>query len=186
VVRAAQGGFLQRKKINPFLLFILLLLGAYVYLFDQGEARKMRDSQEVKKIFNFDKENIREIMLRRKGQTLIFMKEQGQWMIKEPWNIPADKKIIDGLLSVFRYGVVRPIDDHPSDYNQYGLAPPELELGIKARGDSSYRILEIGGNNPNHTSCYARVKGSAHVILIGSAYKTELLQIDSSTFHLQK
>lgn len=177
---------MRSKKINLFLLFILLLLGAYVYFFDQGEARKMRDSQEVKKIFNFDKENIREIMLRRQGQTFIFRKEQGQWMIKEPWNIPADKKIIDGLLSVFRYGVVRPIDDHPSDYNQYGLAPPELELGIKVRGDSSYHILEIGGNNPNQTSCYARVKGTARVILIGSAYKTELLQIDSSTFRLQQ
>ena len=177
---------MRRKKINLFLLFILLLLGVYVYFFDRGEARKSPDKQEVEKIFNFDKKDIREIMLRQKGETVIFRKEQGRWMIKAPGDVPADKEKIDRLLSVFNYGVVRPIDDHPSDYHQYGLAPPELELGIKVRGDSSYHILEIGGNNPNQTSCYARVKGTARVILIGSAYKTELLQMETSTFHLQK
>lgn len=177
---------MQRNKFNLILLFILLLLGAYIYLFDRGEVGKMPDRQEVKKIFAFDKENVREIMLRRKGETVIFRKEQGRWMIKEPRDAPADKERIYGLLSVFNYGIVRAIDDHPSDYNQYGLMPPELELGIKAGGDSSYHILEIGGNNPDHTSCYARVKGSARVVLIGSAYKTELLQMETSAFRLQQ
>lgn len=176
---------MRRHKFNLILFFSLLLLGAYVYIFDPGAVGKRPVGQKVEKIFDFDKEDVQTIMLRRQGQTVIFSKEQGQWMIKEPWHVPADQKRIDDLLSVFRYGIVRSVDDQPADYKQYGLAPPELELGINVKGDAAFRVLELGGDNPGHTGCYARVQGVARVILVGSAYKTELMQADISAFRLQ-
>ncbi|MGB5158813.1 DUF4340 domain-containing protein [Desulfobacterium sp. N47] len=174
---------LRRNKINLILVLILVLLGAYAYLNENSKLRSAPKAQKIEKIFDFDKDDIQEIMLRWQNQTIIFRKERGLWLIKKPWDAPADKGKIKDLLSVFNYGIVRPIDDHPSDYSQYGLIQPEVELGIKGRGDPSFRVLEIGSNDPNHTGCYARVKGEARIILIGVAYKAEL-QKEASYFRL--
>ena len=86
----------------------------------------------------------------------------------------AENRRINDLLSIFDYGIVRLIDTNPPDYAQYGLDQPKIELGIKIKGNPKFRTLLIGSNNPNNTSCYARVEGQPEVLLIGISYKREL------------
>lgn len=175
---------LSRNRINLILIFILVFLGGYLYIYERGGVKRVPEARNVERIFNFNISDIQEIMLRWKGRAIFFKKEKGQWRIKEPLEAPADNEKINALLSIFDYGIVGVIDVHPSDYRQYGLAQPEIEWGIKGKGETAFRSLLIGSNNPNNASCYARVSGESRVMIIGCAYKSEL-QKEASYFHLQ-
>ncbi|HLA27958.1 MAG TPA: DUF4340 domain-containing protein [Syntrophales bacterium] len=175
----------SRNRTNFILIFILASLGLYLYFYEREGARGVPETRRIERIFDFKAEDIQEIMLRWKGKAIFFKKEKGQWMIKEPMKTPADNEKINYILSFFDYGIVDAIDANPSDYDQYGLVQPEIEWGIKGKGETAFRILLIGNNNPNNTSCYARVKGESRVLIIGGAYKSGL-QKEAPYFRLQQ
>ncbi len=156
-------------------LFVLLGGYAYFYEINRGERRTKKTSRI--EIFNFSTNDVQEIELRQRDQTLLFKKEKGQWSIKRPIQTFVDNNKIDDLLSVFDYGVIRVIDVDPSENGQYGLERPEIEFGIKVKGDSEFRTLLIGSNHPTNVSCYARVKGEFRVLLVGIVYKRELERV---------
>lgn len=172
-----------RNSTNLILLSILVFLGGYLCVHERPGGRGGPEAQKVEKIFNFNIDDIQEITLRWKGVAIFFKKEKGQWMIKKPWEAPADNEKISDLLSLFNYGIIGVVDA-PSDYSQYGLVQPEIEWSIKGKGETAYRSLLIGSNNPNNTSCYARVRGESRVIIIGGAYKSGL-QKEAPYFRLQ-
>src|SRR3972149_7794295 len=174
---------LSRNRTNLILISILVFLGWYLYIYERTGVRGVPESRKVEKIFNFNIDDIQEIMLRWKGGAIFLKKEKGQWRIKKPLEAPADNGKINDLLSLFNYGIVGVIDA-PSDYIQYGLVQPEIEWGIKGKGETAFRSLLIGSNNPNSTSCYARVRGEPRVMIIGGAYKSGL-QKEATYFRLQ-
>src|SRR3990172_3919563 len=174
---------LSRNRTNLILVSILVFLGGYLYIYEKTVVRGVPEARRVERIFNFNIDDIQEITLRWKGGAIFFKKEKGQWRIKKPWEAPADNEKINDLLSLFDYGIVGVVDA-PSDYSQYGLVQPEIEWGIKGKGETAYRSLLIGSNNPNNTSCYARVRGESRVMIIGSAYKSGL-QKEAPYFRLQ-
>lgn len=176
---------LSRNRTNLILIFILVFLGGYLYIYERDGGRRVPEAQRVERIFNFNINDIQEIMLRWKGGAIFFKKEKGQWRINEPLEAPADNEKINDLLSLFDYGIVGVIDTHTSDYSQYGLVQPEIEFGIKGKGEPAFRSLLIGSNNPNNTSCYARVKGESRVMIIGGLYKSGL-QKEAPYFRLQQ
>ena len=47
----------------------------------------------------------------------------------------ADEKIVHNLLSVFDYGILDVIHDHPTNLADFGLDNPEFEFSIKVKGD---------------------------------------------------
>jgi hypothetical protein len=167
--------------VNLALLLVFACLGTYWLVYEGNGARP---TQQTEKLLPFDEGKIEEIILRRAGKTILLTQEQGQWFLKEPAAAPADPQKVKELLSVLDYGLIRRIEERPADYRPYGLAPPALELGIRQRGEKTFRILMIGGNNPDQTSCYARLAGEAPVLLIGGAYKTELMEKDAASFRL--
>ena len=171
---------LSRNRTNLILVSILVFLGGYLYIYERAGVKGVPEARRVERIFNFNIDDIQEITLRWKDGAIFFKKEKGQWMIKEPWEAPADNEKINDLLSLFDYGIVGVVDA-PSDYSQYGLVQPEIEWGIKGKGETAYRSLLIGSNNPNNTSCYARVRGEPRVMIIGGAYKSGL-QKEASYF----
>ena len=61
-----------------------------------------------------------------------------------------------------------------SNLSQYGLDRPEIEFGIRGKGDDTFHTLSIGGNSPGSLSCYGRVKGEPGILLLGIRYKIEL------------
>ena len=160
-------------RINKIaiLILILTLLGSFVYFYEIRRAKRTKGIVKVEKIFNFDPEDVQEIVLTRKGQTILLNKEDNQWRIKKPFEGPADNDRTLDLLSVYDFGIVRVIDSTPSNYSEYGLDRSEIEFGIKIKGNPVFETLLIGGNNPPNTCCYAKVKGRPDVILIGIGYK---------------
>jgi len=165
----------KRKVVIKILLtFMLVLLGSYVLYFEIGKDRN--ETPAVERIFDFDPEDVRGIVVKRQEVLLSFKKTSDQWAMVRPVESKANKKRVEGLLSVFNYGIVRKIDERPSDYGQYGLDRPEIEFSVKVGDDNAPMTLFIGSDNPTKISCYARIKDDPVVLLIGGAYKTELMR----------
>ena len=168
-------------KVNRRIIFffVALLLGGYVLVYEiNGSSKRDRTGPE-ERIFYFNIKNLEQVEIIRKDQSVLFKKEGAKWGVIHP--AIADKidsdtidQRLQGLLSVFDYGIVRVVDKGPSDVSQFGLDRPELLLSIKTKGEAKPKTLLIGDHNPTFTSCYAMVKGEPKVLLLGISYKVEI------------
>ena len=161
-------------KRTLVLAIILILIGAYSYQLKWRER-----GQKIEKIFIFNPQEVEEIRLVKGGKTIILEKQGKEWnvmsSIRPVGTKPIrDERMIRNLLSVFDYGILEVIHDHPTNLADFGLDNPEYEFSIKLKGDPSFKTLLIGSDNPSQTSCYAKVELLPRVLLLGILYKTDL------------
>ncbi len=153
---------------------ILVLLAGFLYKLKWQER-----GPKAERIFTFNPKDVEEIKLSRGHQTITLKKQEKEWKV---WTSAktgsiktiGDEKIISNLLSVFDYGILDVIDDHPKSLADFGLDHPEFELSIKMKGDSAFKTLLIGSDNPAQNSCYAKVETLPRVLLLGILYKTDI------------
>ncbi len=165
------------NKNHIVLMICLVLLGGYVYFFEVRE-KKESPAQEFEKIFYFDLKNLKGIKVKFKDKSILIKKENGEWKLKKPFDSPVKTKDISDITSIFNYGIVRVVHDNPHNLSQWGLSQPEIELSLEvAEGSqsSSWKTLFIGSENPTSASSYAMVKGESRVLMIGIAYKMDLI-----------
>ncbi len=164
---------MSRNKIG-ILILIFVLLGAYVYFYEIVPSREVEQAPEVEKVIDFKLEDVQEIVLKKRGKSILLKIVDGQWSVTNPGEADVSNKEVHDLLSFFNYGIVRLIDANPLDLKQYGLESPRYEFGIKAKGDDIFQTLLIGDDAPGSLSCYAKVKGQSRVVLLGVRYRQEL------------
>jgi hypothetical protein len=161
----------QRKLPIPVVIF--LILGFYVCFFETGGEDKGKRPDRIEKALDIIPEDIQEIGLKRQNLRVVLENIDNGWRIKEPFEADANNSIVHDMLNVFEHGIVRVIDENPSDLKLFGLDNPRYELAIKDRKDQRPRRLLIGDDAPGNISCYAKVDGSPRVILIGVRYRQE-------------
>jgi len=156
------------------LIFIFVLVGGYICFYESRGAKKEQENLKVERIFDVRSGDVREILIIRGEQTVLLKKESDQWRIEKPFQGIVDERKLSDLLSVFDYGIIRVVDPNPSDYDQYGLEPPQIEFAIKVGENPIIQSLLIGRRNTANISCYARIRGQRGVLLIGGAYEIVL------------
>jgi len=159
---------------NVLKIIILCLISAAVGAYIHYDKIGSQISQKSEGIFNFNADDVDEIVLTRGKRSVFLKRDNHQWMVKEPFESLVDNEKILRLLTIFDYGVVRVVEAAPSDYTLYGLDQPEMEISIVAGGDCGSFTFQIGKDNPTVRCCYAKVEDRSEVLLIGKAYKTEL------------
>jgi hypothetical protein len=168
---------LSRVKLIV-LVVVLLLLGAYVFLWELGDIKKPQENPESEKIIYFNLEDVREIeiVLTNKRETVAFIKKDTRWRVTKPLEASADPGRVEDLLSIFDYGYVEVIDEGPSDLSPYGLDNPEVRLtiAVSEKGRLASYTLLFGSNNPTNNSCYCMVKDDPRILLVGVLYKQDL------------
>jgi Domain of unknown function (DUF4340) len=161
-------------KKTVILAIIFILVAGFLFQLKWRESKR-----KVERIFTFNPREVEEIRLVKGHQTITLKKEEKEW---KGWTSTktgstktiGDEKIIYNLLSVFDYGILEVIDDHPTTLADFGLDSPEFEFSIKTKGDSAFKTLLIGSDNPAQNSCYAKVETLPRVLLLGILYKTDL------------
>jgi hypothetical protein len=164
---------MSRNKIG-ILVIIFLLLGVYVYFYETGKGEKKNQSEKKVKVIDIIPEDVQEIIINKGDQSAALRMAEGQWRITRPADASVPNQKVSDLLSFFNYGIVREIDQNPTDLAQYGLDKPTYEFWIKTRGDDTFKVLLIGDDAPGNISCYAQVKGQTKVVLLGVRYRQEL------------
>jgi len=167
----------MKSRTVLILALILLVLGAWVYLYEIKGGEKRKEAQaEADKVFRFKKEEIAEVFLRPAG---IHLKKEGEsWVMTEPVQSAVDKWTVEGLLSSIE-GVrhERVIEDKPPDYAVYGLKPPRFEVEV-AHGQKR-DTLYLGDKNATETYVFAKKGSSPEVFLTGTSI---LWNVDKKPF----
>lgn len=161
---------------KTFLLFLILsAIGGYYYFFERGykeerdEAGKAKKAQELKKIFNFPREDIVDIRISRSNSEHIhYQRNSKGWQMVEPLLIQGDNSAVDDLLEDVRnISDVESVSEHSGSVAEFGLDNPSLAITVTSTGNTP-KTLFLGNDHPTHTTVYARTSDSLRVFMVGS------------------
>ena len=146
----------------------LLGLGSYIY-FNQPR-RGPASGEALPKAFAIPKDTIDQLVIKSAdGAVSTVTKADGRWQITAPVTAPADEMLMTRIVTlVSGLEIARVVDEKPTDLGQYGLAPPRVEVTIKASGDAGTSRLLLGAPSPIGGSVYAQLSSSPRVILVAS------------------
>jgi hypothetical protein len=156
-------------------LGLLVLLGAYVAVFERGEVREPGTSPPVSEMVGMKPEDVTRVELQHDGQSIALAKTGKQWRVEKPVKAAADGQAVQQMLEGLLKGTVdQVVADKVSDLKQYGLDKPALQLTLTdAKGRT--KTLQTGVKDVRGFSVYARAADKPELFLL-SSYQVEEVQ----------
>ncbi len=148
-------------------------LGAFVYFYEiEGGKRREEAAEEAKKLFQFEKEEVKSISLTRSDGSIILEKENGSWKLVAPIEAKADEAAVDGLASELSSTLLeRSLESSRVDWKDYGLENPNLKITVGLK-DGRRLNLELGDKDFNQASVFGRVPHLAKVLVLPASLYT--------------
>ncbi len=148
-------------------------LGAFVYFYEiEGGKRREEAAEEAKKLFQFEKEEVKSISLTRSDGSIILEKENGSWKLVAPIEAKADEAAVDGLASELSSTLLeRSLESSPVDWKDYGLENSNLKITVGLK-DGRRLNLELGDKDFNQASVFGRVPHLAKVLVLPASLYT--------------
>ena len=161
-----------------FAAIILLALGGALYWSEHRrpgpDAPKASDASPV--ILTLDNTAITRVELKQKDtEPIVLVKSaSGAWEITQPKPFAADQSNVSSTLSsLSSLTSERVVDDKPSNLQQYGLAPPAVEVDISEKDNKSQKLL-LGDDTPTGSAVYVMLAGDPRVFTIASYHKSTI------------
>ncbi len=159
------------RRLIPYVVIFLLLVGAYVVLLWQQGQQAARE-QEAKKVFKVQEKDIDELTLIRGGSEIRLVKKDFNWQLVAPLKTRADQGVVDSML-VTLARLQKERDLGPvKDLKAFGLDQPHLVVEFAAQG-KIYR-LAIGSKVPGTRGYYTRLGQGTDILLISTGSKDSL------------
>lgn len=163
---------MKKRNISPLLIAVgvLAVLGAVYAGILQGKARQEK-KQEEEKEYIIKVENVTGLSLQHKGETLEFVKEDGNWVYKEDAEFPLKPSGISSLESaVSALEPVRVLDG-AEDMASYGLTEPQSWVALAGEDGTVKKLLLGDAADDNYYAC---VEGEGTVYTISSTVLNDL------------
>jgi hypothetical protein len=160
------------RRLIPYVVIFLVLVGAYlVLLWQQGQ--QVAREQEAKKVFKVQEKDIQSLALIRGGSEIRLVKKKDfNWHLVAPLKTRADQGVVDSmLLTLARLQKERDLGP-VKDLKAFGLDQPHLVVEFAAQGKT--HRLEIGSKVPGTRGYYSRLGQSPDILLISTASKDSL------------
>lgn len=150
-----------------FILFAAALGGLIYSIGTRDRERPEAAVSNNRPVFTFKSADIAEIDLARRGdQTYKIRNHEGQWVITEPVNTPADQSVVGTIADGFKDArVERNITVSPEAMRSYGLEQPPLVIEFKLRNGESHRV-RFGAVEFSSSLVYGRIDESREVALL--------------------
>jgi len=152
------------------LVVVLAGLGAYIYFVDSKRpAAGVDGSSETKgKVFTVEADKINELRITAQGESSLLRKDAGGWKMIEPTPIEADPPEVIGVATALtNIDIVRVVDENATNFEQFGLANPQITVAYKAEGGGS-GTLKLGNKNATQGEIYALKNDEKRVFLISA------------------
>ncbi len=159
----------QRKPWVTTLALVgfAVLLAAYIFLVEAKREPPPEEGimQTPAPLWEFEGSDLVEISVTRGEQTTAVERSGDGWRMTAPEAGEADSGRLSGLASqVAAIKSTRALAD-VDDLSAYGLKEPEARATL-VFSDGTTINLNIGAENPRHTSRYVQVEAEPHVYLI--------------------
>ncbi len=150
---AAAGPAMTPRRLIPYVVIFLVLVGVYGGLRWRQEQQVARDEQ-AKKVFHLKEADISDLSLVRGKDEVRLVKKDKVWRLTAPLDTKADQTIVDSMLTTLaRLRKERDLGEE-KDLKPFGLDKPglvvkftaqgqphQLAIGAKAPGDHNYYVL---------------------------------------------
>lgn len=154
-----------------------------VYLVDAGIVGDLtrgwlgfRDRQ----MMDFRRDDVKRIDLRRKDETITFIKQERDWRIIEPMREKAKNyQVIDMMRKLDSLKAEKFVTEKTERLLEYGLDQPVVEVTVTLEDDSTKTLL-VGDKVPDSDSYYAKI-ADADIIFIIKKDVVDELEKDLST-----
>jgi hypothetical protein len=157
------------RGLRSFLVLLVIAAGVGGYAYFVESKREPTDTKKNEKVFaGVEADKIERVTVKSdKGETTTVEKKSGKWAETQPAAVDADQGELSGLTSnLASVESQRVVDEQATDFKQYGLDPPRIEVAFKAGGQD--RRLLVGQKTPSGTDLYAKLPDKPRVFLISS------------------
>src|SRR5690242_20475724 len=107
----------MRSKVTVVLLFLNVILFAYIYFYDNPTLKKTRELESVRRVFGPEAATITSFTrTSRTGEKIKLEKGSDGWKLTEPYHWPASPNAISSLLNAIE------LLDHDTSFTVAALA----------------------------------------------------------------
>ena len=154
------------KGVRSFLVLVVVAAALGGYLYYDSKHEPTDDKKQDKVFADVQSDKIDRLTVKSdKGETTTAAKQGDKWQETQPAAVAADEAEISGITSnLAALSITRVVDEQASDFKQYGLDPPRIEVSFHA-GGQDHRLL-IGQKTPTASDVYARLPDKPRVFLI--------------------
>ncbi|MCX6360353.1 MAG: DUF4340 domain-containing protein [Armatimonadetes bacterium] len=143
------------------------LLGGWLWLDLRRPVTEPGEAPKVGAVLGLRTEDVTALAYRSTGRSLSLARSGDRWRLTEPIKAPADADAVKALLEELLEQPTEIVIERPTDLARYGLAPPNGEATLTARGNGI--TLRLGGPDPGKGSVYAREAATGRLLLLSNA-----------------
>lgn len=163
---------MNKKKIGNLLLLLVVLivfLIGYVELKNYNQSKeKETEKTEAEKVVSVEASQINELTYTSNGETLQFVKNDGEWKYAQDVNFRLDTSYIETIINtVSNLEAERKLEGNTDNLSEYGLDSPAYSINIKEE-DGTEITLYIGDSNSISGNYYCYRKDDSTVYMIGT------------------
>lgn len=163
------------KKIAFFSIILFLLVGFYYFYEVRYTGKQKERAASSRKVLNIKDHDIECIRIKKPKETVVLEKRDKEWFLVEPIKVRADTLAVDQIINTLANATwEREITPIPEDLADFGLADPEIEVALSAKGFSEPCKVLIGAENPTGNMRYVRVDQEGGVLLVHARLKDVL------------
>ena len=133
----------MRSKVTVVLLFLNVVLFAYIYFYDKPRIDEMKTLEARRRVYGPEVATIETLTRRnRAGETVRFEKRADAWWLTAPYEWPADRNAVAGISNTLQLlehetsFAVAELAQSGRSLADYGLADPALTLQFTSAGKS--------------------------------------------------
>lgn len=163
---------MNKKKIGNLLLLLIVLivcLIGYVELKNYNRSNeKEAEETETEKVISVESSQINELTYTNNGETLQFVKNDGEWRYAQDVSFRLDTSYIETIIrTMSSLEAVRKLEGNTDNLSEYGLESPAYSVNIKGE-DGTDITLYIGDSNSISGNYYCYKKDDSAVYMIGT------------------
>lgn len=136
-------------------------------------AREKKDSVKGR-LWEVEPKDVESLTVKRKGETVRIRRTDTGWELLEPVKTRADRGAVDGIVTTLVTARVdREVAATPGKLDEFGLAPPEIEVTLEVKGRAPLALL-LGAKSPTGAWLFAKESGKPAVVALSEVVARDL------------